>query len=151
MNRQWGSYFFLACYILTGGGILPVEFGLNRCPKGIAALARLAWYACPTVAFPEPYVIDAAALHQLTALTIEYRESIDPESGRIRWGDLVFRLRLCASGLIPWNRPVSHLADDCYPRYAVAAFGAKTDLIEIIRLDPSQFREQLSNETPTLA
>lgn len=98
INRDFGSYFFLA-EILLGIELvpdLPIEEGYcGSCTRCLDT--------CPTGALLAPYTLDARRC--ISYLTIEHKKEI-PTDVRPMMGDWIFGCDICQV-VCPWNKPGS--------------------------------------------
>jgi epoxyqueuosine reductase len=95
LNKELGSYFFLAA-ILTS-----VELpSASASQTAHCGTCQACLDACPTQAFPAPYVLDATRC--ISYWTIEHKGSI-PESRRRGISDWLFGCDACQT-VCPWNR-----------------------------------------------
>lgn len=128
INRQVGSWFFLAA-LLTDLEVTPdVPFTADHCGSCRACLD-----ACPTDAFPQPYVLDASRC--ISYLTIELKGSM-PEELRAGVGDWLFGCDICQE-VCPWNRraPLSQ-----EPGFQPQPELNPVDAAELLKLDEAAFR-----------
>jgi len=131
INAQLGSWLFLGEVITT----LPVEATLapgEAPPADLCGSCTRCLDACPTKAFPQPYVLDARLC--ISYLTIELRGSI-PEKLRPKMGPAVIGCDICQD-VCPWNRkaPLTTLAS-LQPRDALVA----PEIERLASLSPQQF------------
>jgi epoxyqueuosine reductase len=130
LNRNEGSWFFLAALVTD------LELQYDRPHKtDHCGTCRACLDACPTNAFPQPYVLDASRC--ISYLTIELRDAM-PVELREGVGDWLFGCDVCQD-VCPWNSraPVSRETvfaprDDNNPM----------DLISLFDLDDAGFRER---------
>ncbi|MEX0611169.1 MAG: tRNA epoxyqueuosine(34) reductase QueG [Pirellulales bacterium] len=130
LAREHGSWFFLAALITDVELVYDAAHEADHCGTCRACLD-----ACPTGAFPQPYVLDASRC--ISYLTIELREAI-PNDLRDGVGDWVFGCDICQE-VCPWNSraPLSREA-----AFAPRADGNPIDLIGLFNLDEAAFRER---------
>jgi epoxyqueuosine reductase len=133
LNRSWGSYFFLAA-LLTDME-LPVDepFTADHCGTCRACLD-----ACPTAAFPAPYVLDATRC--ISYLTIELREAI-PETLRAGMQDWVFGCDICQD-VCPWNRSTPEVPSADREPLEPRPDSNPLALLPLFELSDEQFRER---------
>ncbi len=128
LNRSQGSWFFLAALLTDAELIYDEPHEADHCGTCRACLD-----ACPTQAFPQPYVLDATRC--ISYLTIELRDSI-PAELRPGIGEWLFGCDVCQE-VCPWN---SHapISDEC--EFQPRRDANPLDLISLFDLDDAAFR-----------
>jgi epoxyqueuosine reductase len=133
LNRDWGSYFFLAALLTE----LPLVVDEPQI-KGYCGTCTACLDACPTNAFVQPYVMDARRC--LSYLTIEHRGPIaDDLAGQ--FDEWLFGCDVCQD-VCPWNRKALQSADEHFlPQKGITALS----IDEVLRLDDEAFQSRFRN------
>jgi len=129
LDKRLGSWLLLGVLVLT----VPLDLGsptLDHCGTCTRCLD-----ACPTEAFPEPYVLDARRC--ISYLTIELKTAI-PEDLRAPMGNHVLGCDICQD-VCPWNRKRHFTAE---PGLQARPEHVHPDLEELARLTPEAFRQR---------
>jgi len=129
INRRAGSYFFLAEVITTA------ELALDEPATDHCGSCTRCLDACPTNAFPEPYVLDARRC--ISYLTIELKGAI-PEDLRHGMGNWLLGCDICQD-VCPWNRRSEATRE---PAFHARAGLDPVDLLELIGMDRDAFNER---------
>jgi epoxyqueuosine reductase len=134
LNRQLGSWFFLAALLLDCELEYDEPFRADHCGSCTACLD-----ACPTDAFAKPYVLDARRC--ISYLTIELRGPMDRPL-RARTGTWVFGCDICQD-VCPWNRRTGEGDPAFEPRLDLNPLA----LASLFALDDAAFRARF-RQTP---
>ena len=135
INKKLGSWFFLAA-LLTD---VELEYDQPHETSHCGSCTRCL-DACPTDAFPEPYVLDARKC--ISYLNIELREPI-PVELREGMGEWLFGCDICQD-VCPWNNKAP-LSDE--PTFQPVKDLSPVDAVELLPLTDEQFRERF-RQTP---
>ena len=134
LNRQWGSYFFLAA-LLTNIELEVDSATTAHCGSCTACLDK-----CPTQAIVQPYILDANRC--LSYVTIESPELPPDDVSRLASGWL-FGCDICQE-VCPWNRR-SLCTED--PNWQPEPTTSEIDLLEVLSWSDQQF-EMFCRHTP---
>jgi epoxyqueuosine reductase len=135
LNRQAGSYFFLAALLTDVVLEYDAPHVADHCGSCTACLD-----ACPTAAFPQAYVLDASRC--ISYLTIELREQM-PAELRAGVGDWVFGCDVCQE-VCPWNGKATLSRE---AEFEPVEEMNPIQLAELLELDEAGFRRRF-RKTP---
>lgn len=131
LNRNRGSYFFLASILTT----LVLPYDQPQATAHCGTCTRCL-DACPTDAFVAPGVVDSRRC--ISYLTIEHRGPI-PMQFRTGIGDRLFGCDICQE-VCPWNDRAERLSTQSPETNAASDPSGRIDLIELLSLDEAAFR-----------
>jgi epoxyqueuosine reductase len=135
LNREYGSWFFLAALLTDVPLAYDLPFPADYCGSCTACLD-----ACPTQAFPQPYVLDARLC--ISYLTIEHKPPL-PETSAEMLYDWLFGCDICQQ-VCPWNRKVTSLGEE---EFHPQENHNPIQLLELFELSPEEFRKRF-RKTP---
>jgi epoxyqueuosine reductase len=135
LSKHSGSYFFLAALLTDQEFVCDVPFETDHCGTCTACLD-----ACPTAAFPQPYVLDASRC--ISYLTIELQDVI-PAELRAGMGDWVFGCDVCQD-VCPWNHDAPNSID---PAFTAQQTLNPIQLAELFSMDEAGFKTRF-RQTP---
>ena len=132
VSREHGSWLFLGAIYTT------VPFRPDEAQEDLCGSCTACQTACPTDAFPQPYVVDARRC--ISYLTIEHKGPI-PDEFRIPMGNRIYGCDDCLA-VCPWNKFAETAARHkaFAPREALIA----PPLAEFLELDDAAFRTLFS-------
>ena len=122
LNRRLGSELFL------GALLTDLELRTDTTVTGHCGRCTACLDACPTTAFPAPYILDARRC--IGYLTVEHREEIPAELGPAM-GDMVAGCDRC-NEVCPWTRKAPA---DLHPEFAPADHRFRPRLADLEALD----------------
>ena len=129
IDRKKGSFFFLAEIVVD----LELEYdepAVDHCGTCTRCLD-----ACPTNAFPDPYVLDSNRC--ISYLTIELKGPI-PRPLRAGMGQWIFGCDICQD-VCPWNKRAEQAAEKAFQTRPGLD---RPSLIRLLEMDQQTFNEQ---------
>jgi epoxyqueuosine reductase len=133
INKRAGSWLFLSALLTDLELAYDEPHETAHCGTCTRCLD-----ACPTEAFPAPYILDARRC--ISYLTIELREPI-PMDLREGMGEWLFGCDICQD-VCPWNGKAPKTKE---PAFQPQPDLAPADALEILQLDEDAFQERFGN------
>lgn len=130
-----GSWFFLGELLTT----LPLAYDLPRPPMPGCGSCQRCLDACPTNAFPKPYVLDARRC--ISYLTIEHKGSI-PVEMRPLLGNWIYGCDVCQQ-VCPFNRFAQPVGEVAFVPAGVAEMAPS--LLAVLALDEAGFAARFAH------
>jgi epoxyqueuosine reductase len=127
----------LGSWIFLGEVLLDTEIAPGSRPStgGTCGRCTRCLEACPTAAFPRPYVLDARRC--ISYLTIEHRGPI-PRQLRPALGNRIFGCDICQE-VCPWNKRFAQPTAE--PAFQPSTDSMAPSLLELMALDEASFRQ----------
>ena len=133
ISRNIGSWFFLGAVLTSEQLSYDEAHNSQHCGTCTRCLD-----ACPTDAFPEPYVLDAGRC--ISYLTIERRTEHIPPDLRSGLGSWLFGCDICQE-VCPWNR---FAPGECIPEFAINQSHQSLSLNDLLQMTESTFEERFT-------
>lgn len=134
IHPRWGAWLFL------GEILLDIELDYDEPDtRGTCGACTRCLVACPTDAFPKPYVLDARRC--ISYLTIELKGPI-PHALRPLVGNRIFGCDIC-NEVCPWNKRFAKPTDA--PAFQPNPDHVAPRLLDLIALDERAFRQRFRN------
>jgi len=138
INQRRGSWLALGV-LLVDIDICATHFGsASHISQPNCGSCTRCLEACPTAAFPQPYVLDARRC--LSYLTIELRGSI-PRELRPLIGNRIFGCDICQE-VCPWNRRFARPTAE--PAFQPRPEQVAPSLLSLLSLDESEFQARFA-------
>lgn len=131
IHPRWGAWLFLGEILLD----VELEYG-EPGTRGTCGACTRCLDACPTDAFPKPYLLDARRC--ISYFTIELKGPIPPAL-RPRMGNRIFGCDIC-NEVCPWNRRFAKATNE--PAFQPAPDRVAPKLLDLIALDDDAFRKR---------
>ncbi|MEO5761204.1 MAG: tRNA epoxyqueuosine(34) reductase QueG [Vicinamibacteria bacterium] len=132
LNQRLGSWFFIGVLITD------LDVVADAPTSDICGSCRACLDACPTQAFPAPYVLDARRC--ISYLTIEVKDTVDLDL-RPSMGKQVFGCDICQD-VCPWNRKRQVSGG---PAFAPREHSVSPSFEDLASLTPDEFQLRFRN------